>query len=157
METNVNIMLKQLRKTSGLSADNVINDLKEYGIDIKPKTLYGYESGISMPNANVFIALCKIYKCDNPMDMFGTNSYNQEEIKLIEKYRFISEHSSEYADMINTIIETGYSIVEKMQNQTKQLSRIEVENIYNAAPDTPEELERLCPPVDIKKRNSKIS
>lgn len=157
METNVNIMLKQLRKTSGLSTDNVINDLKKYGIDIKAKTLYGYESGISMPNANVFIALCKIYKCDNPMDMFGANSYNQEEIKLIEKYRFISEHSSEYADMINTIIETGYSIVEKMQNQTKQLSKAEAENIYNAAPDTPEELERLCPPIDIKKRNSKIS
>lgn len=157
METNINMMLKQLRKTSGLSADNVISNLKKYDINIKVKTLYGYESGISMPNANVFIALCKIYKCDNPMDMFGANSYNQEEINLIDKYRFILEYCPEYADMINTIMKTGYSIAEKIQCQTNQISILESDNIYDAAPDTPEELEKLCPPVDIKKINSKIS
>ncbi len=54
--------LKQLRKTSGLSANDVIEKLKKYSIDISAKTLYGYESGLSMLNADAFVSLCRIYK-----------------------------------------------------------------------------------------------
>jgi len=73
--------LKQLRKTSGLSANDVVEKLKNYNIDISAKTLYGYESGLSMLNADAFVSLCRIYKCDNPMDMFGIPSIKPEEIK----------------------------------------------------------------------------
>lgn len=69
-KNNIGDILKQQRKTSGLSADHVVGCLKEYGIEIKAKTLYGYENHISMPNADVFIALCKIYNCNSIMDFF---------------------------------------------------------------------------------------
>ena len=57
MDYNIASVLKQLRKTSNYSAVEVIKRLKKYEIDISAKTLYGYESGLSMPNANVFVAL----------------------------------------------------------------------------------------------------
>lgn len=64
---NVKDVLKKLRKTSKMSANEVIVHLASYGIDISSKTLYGYESGLSMPNADIFVALCKIYGCQNPL------------------------------------------------------------------------------------------
>ncbi len=90
---NVNIAsaLKQLRKSSGLVAKDVKEQLMEYGIDISEKTLYGYESGISMPNANTFVALCLIYKCNNPLDIFRDSSFDPDESTMIEKYRCLDD------------------------------------------------------------------
>ncbi len=93
--------LKQLRKTSGLSASDVVNELQEYNIDISAKTLYGYESGLSMLNADAFVALCKIYKCDNPMNIFGTPSVSSKEFDLIEKYRSLDSRGE---DIVNTVL-----------------------------------------------------
>lgn len=90
--------LKQLRKTSGLSVDEVIEGLQKYDIVISTKTLYGYENGTSMLNADVFVALCRIYKCDNPMDLFGNTSIKPPEIGMIEKYRSLDSHGKEMVD-----------------------------------------------------------
>ncbi|MEZ3506276.1 MAG: helix-turn-helix domain-containing protein [Lachnospiraceae bacterium] len=90
--------LKQLRKTSGLSVDEVIEGLQKYGIMISTKTLYGYENGTSMLNADVFVALCRIYKCDNPMDLFGNTSIKPPEIGMMEKYRALDPHGKEMVD-----------------------------------------------------------
>lgn len=90
--------LKQLRKTSGLSVDEVIEGLQKYDIVISTKTLYGYENGTSMLNADVFVALCRIYKCDNPMDLFGNTSIKPPEIGMMEKYRALDPHGKEMVD-----------------------------------------------------------
>ena len=97
----ISSFLKQLRKTSGFSANEVVNKLQKYDIDISAKTLYGYESGLSMLNADAFVALCRIYKCDNPMDMFGTPSISSKEYNLVEKYRTLDLHGK---DMVNTVL-----------------------------------------------------
>lgn len=97
---NIAIFLKQLRKTSGYSVNDVIEQLKAFHIEISTKTLYGYESGLSMLNADVFVALCRIYKCDNPMDIFGTPSINPSEYEYIEKYRDLDDHGREMVDFV---------------------------------------------------------
>lgn len=97
---SISSLLKQLRKTSVLSASDVVNRLREYDIDISAKTLYGYESGLSMPNADAFIALCKIYKCDNPLDIFGGSTINPSEQSLLEKYRDLDNHGKELVDLV---------------------------------------------------------
>lgn len=97
---SISSLLKQLRKTSALSANDVVNRLREYDIDISAKTLYGYESGLSMPNADAFIALCKIYKCDNPLDIFGNSTINPSEQSLLEKYRDLDDHGKELVDLV---------------------------------------------------------
>lgn len=90
--------LKQLRKTSGLSVNEVTELLKDFKINISTKTLYGYESGLSMPNADIFVALCRIYKCDNPMDIFGNPSIAPTDNWLIEKYHALDEHGKKHID-----------------------------------------------------------
>lgn len=94
-KTQIALFLKQLRKTSGLTANDVVNNLKSYDIDISSKTLYGYESGLSMPNADAFVSLCRIYKCDNPLDVFGTPTITSFEMEHIEKYRALDRYGQE--------------------------------------------------------------
>lgn len=97
---SISSLLKQLRKTSSFSANDVVNRLKEYDIDISAKTLYGYESGLSMPNADTFIALCKIYRCDNPLDIFGGSAIKPSEQSLLEQYRLLDDHGKEMVDIV---------------------------------------------------------
>lgn len=94
--------LKQLRKTSGLSANEVVEKLKDYNIDISAKTLYGYESGLSMLNADAFVSLCRIYKCENPLDIFGTPSINPNELQIVEKYRTLDALGKSHVDVVLT-------------------------------------------------------
>ena len=44
MDYNISSVLKQLRKISGYSANDTIEKLKEFNIDISIKTLYGCTS-----------------------------------------------------------------------------------------------------------------
>ena len=90
--------LKQLRRTSRLSANEVTDKLQEYDIDISAKTLYGYESGLSMLNADAFVALCRIYKCDNPLEIFGIPTVKSNELEIIEKYRDLDPHGKKMVD-----------------------------------------------------------
>lgn len=99
-EKSIANFLKQLRKTSTFSANRVVEKLKQYNIDISAKTLYGYESGLSMPNADAFVALCKIYKCENPMDMLGGVSIKPAEVEIIEKYRSLDDYGRETVDIV---------------------------------------------------------
>lgn len=129
---NIASFLKQLRKTSGLSANEVVARLKNHNIGISSKTLYGYESGLSMLNADVFVALCRIYKCDNPMDIFGTPSISPSEQDIIEKYRFISEHSPKGTETVNYILNREYEMAEQIkewQDKESNASYVEEENI----------------------------
>ena len=64
-------ILRGLRTRSGLSAEDVVEKLNRRGIEISVKTLYGYESGVSTPRVNTFIALCDIYQVDDIMGEFG--------------------------------------------------------------------------------------
>ena len=57
----VGFKLKRLREEKKYSAKYVVDLLKKNGFEISDKTLYGYENGIRMPNADIFIELCKVY------------------------------------------------------------------------------------------------
>lgn len=121
--------LKQLRKTSAYSANEIVDMLKDYDVNISAKTLYGYESGLSMPNADVFVALCKLYKCDNPMDIFGGLSLSSEEIALIEKYRTLDPFGQE----------TVTIAVGRESDRTEQIAALENHpfELLNAAHQNP--------------------
>lgn len=112
---NIANFLKQLRKTAKLSAIDVAEKLRQSNIEISSKTLYGYESGLSMPNADVFVALCKIYNCDNPMDIFPTPSFKTEEISLINRYRILDDYGKE---TVNIVLEREAIRVRELQKKT---------------------------------------
>ena len=64
-KARITAMLRSQRSLQGLTVDEVVERLKQFDIEISPKTLYGYENGVSMPNVPVFIALCDIYHVGN--------------------------------------------------------------------------------------------
>lgn len=121
-EQSISIFLKQLRKTSGLSANEVVSQLKKYGVEISSKTLYGYENDASMPNANVFVALCRIYKCDNPMNVFGSPSMSSSEVEHIKKYRSLDSYGQETVD---TILEREITRVKELNQQRDRIKELE--------------------------------
>lgn len=120
--------LKQLRKTSGLSANEVVNNLKSYGIEISAKTLYGYESGLSMLNADVFVALCRIYKCDNPMELFGNISITSQEYKHIEKYRSLDTLGRE---TVNTVLDCEFKRVNAIKEKDTVICELKRSQTYS--------------------------
>ena len=125
-EQSISIFLKQLRKTSGLSANEVVSQLKKYGVEISSKTLYGYENDASMPNANVFVALCRIYKCDNPMNVFGSPSMSSSEVEHIKKYRSLDSYGQETVD---TILEREITRVKELNQQRDRIKELEARPI----------------------------
>lgn len=60
-QADISFILKDERKRCNLSVDSVCEQLKQKGITISEKTLYGYENGVSKPKLETFLALCDIY------------------------------------------------------------------------------------------------
>lgn len=67
-------ILRQKREQSGLSIEEVVHQLDARGFSISAKTLYGYESRVSVPKVNTFIALCDIYGISDVLGTFGNSS-----------------------------------------------------------------------------------
>lgn len=99
---NIGDTLKKLREETGLKGNEVVERLKGLGIEISVKTLYGYESGRNSTNADMFLALCQIYKCQNIMEVFSNSSddvlFTNKEWEMIEKYRKLDSHGKEMVD-----------------------------------------------------------
>lgn len=101
--------LKQLRKSLGYTAKYVTEMLKRYGIEISEKTLYGYESGISMPNADIFIALCIVYECKNPMTfVFEDETLSDADQDLLDlSYQLNEEGQEKLLDYADDLVSSG--------------------------------------------------
>lgn len=99
---NVGEKLKLLRENNNMTRKDVADKLKEFNIDISDKTLYGYESGRNSANADMFLALCKIYKCNNVMEVFSDAVddvlFTNQEWEIIEQYRDLDSHGREMVD-----------------------------------------------------------
>lgn len=132
MEKNLGTVLKELRKKKKLTAKETTDELLSMGYEISDKTLSGYETGIRMPNADVFMALCKIYDCKNILEMFSfiNADYSiptDEEWDIIEKYRFITKHSSDGASVVDTVLDREYAIAGKLKEQSEQIQKMDME------------------------------
>lgn len=68
---NIGKVLKNLRLNAGITPSEVTTRLKEYGINISDKTLYGYENGHSAPQINTLFRLCEVYGVDDVAAAFG--------------------------------------------------------------------------------------
>jgi len=101
---NIGEQLKKLRENNGMTRKDAADKLKGLGIDISDKTLYGYESGRNSANADMFLALCRIYKCNNVMETFSDSVsdvlFTNEEWEIIEKYRDLDDHGKEIVDIV---------------------------------------------------------
>lgn len=94
-------MLKSKRKALGLSAAEVTKAMSEYGIDISPKTLYGWENGHRQPDADAFLTLCNIYGISSlPKSNLDVDALTSEYYTMIQKYRDLDDHGQEMVDIV---------------------------------------------------------
>lgn len=86
-------VLKAYRKQNKYSVNDVVLKLEKNHLPVAPKTVYGWESGQTQPDADTLLVLCKIYKIDNILESFGYDSpeepllLSREERSLILQYR----------------------------------------------------------------------
>ena len=107
---NIGDTLKKLRENNNMTRKEAADKLRDLGIDISDKTLYGYESGRNSANADMFLALCQIYKCKNIMETFSDTVddvlFTNIEWNMIEKYRILDAHGQ---DMVDTVLDKEYT------------------------------------------------
>lgn len=131
--SNIGNILKRLREENNLTGKEAVEKLKEFGIDISAKTLYGYESGRNSTNADMFLALCKIYKCQNVMSIFSDSTdevlFTNKEWEMIEKYRFISTNSTGGATVVDTVLDREYAIAQQLEGKDNEIKELKKELI----------------------------
>lgn len=89
MKLKIARILKEYRKNNNLSVDCVVAELNKHNISISSKTVYGYENGYSQPNADMFVALCKIYGISS-LDIFFDDSEQTATDEAITKYNALN-------------------------------------------------------------------
>lgn len=133
---NIASRLKELREKNGLTRKEVADKLRAFGIDISDKTLYGYESGRNSANADMFLALCQIYKCNNIMDAFSDTVddvlFTNAEWEHLEKYRFISEKDNNGKILIDSTMEYLYDRIKSSQDQIARIAELEASQEQSA-------------------------
>lgn len=77
------VVLKQARKDNNLSVAEVAALLQKKSISVAVKTIYGWESGQTQPDADTLLVLCDIYNIDDILSAFG---YNDKKPFTITKY-----------------------------------------------------------------------
>ena len=103
---NIAKVLKEYRKHNNLSVKDVSERLNEKSLVVAEKTIYGWESGQSQPDADTLLVLCDIYKIDDILGTFGyaeksNFAITKSEQSLILKYR---EHP-ELQNAINKLLD----------------------------------------------------
>lgn len=131
-EVNIAELLSHLRKEAKLTLKEVARQAVERGIPISFKTISGYEKGRSIPNADIFLALCDIYGSKNPVEdlkklsgeIYETESgITAKEEKHLERYRKLDKYGKKAVDTI-LALESERSI---NVNHTKKKSKIGAE------------------------------
>ena len=125
---NIGLILKKLRLESKLSWNEITTQMKDtHNIDIAQNTIYGYENNHRMPNADVFLALCQIYNCDDLFFEFGLTEkpnhliYSKDEKQIIENYRNLEDTNKTFikkaldVNWLNVFTRIGYIIYTKTE------------------------------------------
>lgn len=101
---NIGEKLRILRESNNMTRKDAVDKLKNFNIDISDKTLYGYESGRNSANADMFLALCKVYKCNNVMEVFSDTVddilFTNAEWEHLEKYRNLDDNGRTHVDTV---------------------------------------------------------
>lgn len=103
-EENIAFLLRDERDRKGYSVEQVAEKLRERGISISTKALYGYENKVGKPKLSTFLALCDIYGITDILAALGFNypvpvsrsdDLTPDERELIELYRRASSDDQE--------------------------------------------------------------
>lgn len=156
--------VKKIRKVLGLT-------LEKFGekIGMKKNSISQIENGKNALTEQVTRAICREYNVNYQWITTGKgemfNDSNHDVIKMIDQ--IMSGENEFHKDLFKVIAQLDTSellvlenIMDKVVNvlSSKQLDNVkakDLNNLFATAPKTPEELEALCPPVDVKNNKTK--
>lgn len=95
---NISKVLKDYRKLNHYTVNDLVLKLEDNDLPVAAKTVYGWESGQTQPDADTLLILCKIYKIDNILETFGYN-YSEDELNLSLEERLIILKYREHKEM----------------------------------------------------------
>ncbi len=146
--------LKKLRKKLNITQQEFADK-----IGIKRNSYANYETGRNKPIDAIIKSICREFNVNEEWLRNGTGEmFNEKTTFSLDDYaknNNLTEMEKKlivgFMGLEPEIREAVYSVFENAFSKTNEQS-----NIYDEAPDTPEELERLCPPIDINRFNSRI-
>lgn len=100
---NISKVLKYYRKQNKLSVTEVSVLLKDNNLSVAPKTIYGWESGQTQPDADTLLLLCKIYGIENILETFGYENGSTSPIILTEFEETLIMRYRETPEMQNAV------------------------------------------------------
>lgn len=68
----IGMLLKRDRTAAKMSQGALSKALEDYGINLSPKTISGYENGVSEPNASLFLIMCDALKIADPVNEYNS-------------------------------------------------------------------------------------
>ena len=99
--TRIGEVLKEYRKRNCYSVSDIAALLHEKDILVAEKTIYGWESGQSMPDPDTFLKLCEIYKIDDVLGVFGYT--DRTPLRLTEYERNLLLNLRRHPEMLPAI------------------------------------------------------
>ena len=147
---NLKYRIKKLRKELDLTQQEFADK-----IGMKRNTVANYETGRNEPSASVISLICKEFNVNEDWlrsgngEMFNPEPKNELDI-LKNKYSLSSQECALIDVFVNMNQKDRQTVMEFI---VKMADNIRMQDpFYGDVPDTPEELERLCPPIDIRNR-----
>lgn len=148
----MNERLKELRKTLGLTQQKFADK-----IGVKRNSLANYETGRNTPIEAIIFSICREFNVNEEWlrngtgDMFLPLDRNTDITKLTNQLLNEEKDSfkNRFVSMLANLTVDEWAFLER---KAKELCGTSDESdIYAEVPDTPEELEKLYPPVDVDK------
>jgi len=99
---NISKVLKAYRKLNHYSVNDLVIKLEDNNLPVAAKTVYGWESGQTQPDADTLLILCKIYNIENILDTFGY-SHSEDHLFLSEEERNLVLQYRNHPDMQDAV------------------------------------------------------
>lgn len=98
----IGMLLKRDRTEAKMSQGALSKALEDYGINLSPKTISGYENGVSEPNASLFLIMCEVLKIADPVNEYAClrnkdSAYlNSEGMEKVREYMSLLMNDPKY-------------------------------------------------------------
>ena len=118
---NIATVLKYYRKLNHLSVNEVSDILKEQNNYAAPKTIYGWESGQTQPDADTLMFLCDLYHIEDVLETFGYKQQPSTDVTIVlsEKEKILIESYRKHPNM-HPAVDRLLELEQKMKQTSKK-------------------------------------
>ena len=128
-------VLKQYRKHSNLTVQQVADILAANGYQVAPKTIYGWESGATQPDADTLMFLCELYEIKDVLFTFGYREIPKSLLALSPTEQELVTNFRNQPEMQDAVLKL-LDVVPRKVNYLKQENENQVTHLHAAEEST---------------------